>query len=98
MSDSTITSAELVLGSGCTERQMEALHALYDGVEKDHAILHLSVMGLRSLAHCGRTERLERYADAIAEQSSELLKHIRRERDSIAGLLGKLVEKRLSNT
>ena len=93
---SELNSAELTLSSGCTERQMRSLFDLYDGVEKAHSILNLSIVGLRGLAHCGNTKNLERYADAVAAQSLALLECVRTERDSIAGLLGKLTEKRLS--
>lgn len=66
---------------------MEAMFAFLDSVEMSVASVNLNVVGLRALAHCGKLS--ERDADAVLWMFKELLAAVRKQRDSIAGLIGK---------
>jgi hypothetical protein len=82
---------EMLLTHGCTQRQMQAVDHLLGSVERYVASVNLSVIGIRQLAHCGKLS--EKDADAVLWLFKELLSGIRGQRDSIAGLVGRRVER-----
>ena len=88
------TAGELLLMSGCTEQQIAAMEHLFRSLENHLSTHHLSVVGLRALAHCEARNTLEKHADAIAWFSGELLRSVREQHGSIAGLLGKRTKER----
>ena len=87
-------AGEMLLMHGCTERQLLAIEHLFRSIESHLATHHLSVIGLRALAHCEPRGTLEKHADSIAWFSGELLQSIREQHGSIAGLLGKRIKER----
>ena len=87
-------AGDMLLMHGCTERQLLAIEHLFRSIEGHLANHHLSVMGLRALAHCEARNTLEKHADAIAWFSGELLRSVREQHGSISGLLGKRTKER----
>lgn len=82
---------EMMLANGSTEKQMRALEGVFETLENEFLALHLQISSLRSLAHTGKDSiaTFERLADTVLWSSQGLFDGIKRQRDSIAGLLGK---------
>ncbi len=83
--------AERLLVTGCSQNQIAAMEEMLSTLEHEFISIHLEIHAMRSIAHCGpeSQETFERYADSVLRSSNDLLIALRRQRDSVAGLIGR---------